>query len=169
MGFEKKECKNYLPDYISILNNDCSNGADIKLIHSNSDWNKEVAKYSFRAVNSSQTYDLDSNFRLENIPQGNYWFNAKLNNACDVSKQFVVPNAPNCGYIFSPNNDGQNDTYYFDQKGDVKIYNTKGKCVKTLIAPVIWDGSDENGQIVPLGYYTIIINEKNLFHLTVMK
>ena len=166
---KKNECKNYLPDYISILNNDCSNGADIKLLHSKSGLNIDAVNYSFTAVNSSQTYDLDSTLTLENIPQGNYIFNAKLNNVCDVSKQFIVPNAPNCEYIFSPNNDGQNDSYYFDQSVEVKIYNTKGDCVKTLRGPIVWDGSDENGQIVPLGYYTIIINEKDLFHLTVMK
>lgn len=164
---KKIKCEVFLPTELKLLQNDCSQGADIKLIKKEGDLISNGVQYSFQSIVNN--FELDSTLTLLGITQGEYVLTAVYKNHCTLTESFVIPNAPNCDKIFSPNNDGQNDTYFFDHEGEIKIYNIKGDCVKTLVAPVVWDGSDDNGQIVPLGYYTIIINEKDLFHLTVMK
>ena len=165
---KKENCADFLPDYLTVLNNDCSNGAAIKLLKYNDELITENVHYTFATTGAS--YELDApSLLLENIMHGNYTLRAVYKDQCDLSKAFEVPNAPNCDKIFSPNDDGQNDTYFFDQAGEIKIYNIKGICVKTLIGPIVWDGTDDKAHIVPLGYYTIVVNEKDMFHLTVMK
>jgi hypothetical protein len=112
---------------------------------------------------------MDESLTLSNVPQGNYELHISSTNKCDVKKSFIVPNSSNCEDIFSPNNDGIKDTYYFDRAGEIKIYNTKGNLIQSFEGPSAWDGKDKNGNIVPLGYYTVIFSNAQILHLTVMK
>lgn len=60
--------------------------------------------------------------------------------------------------FFSPNNDGVDDTFYFDQQGEAKIYNKWGQLIKTLNIPADWNGQLNNNEVITPGYYTIDIN-----------
>lgn len=163
----KTNCSAILPMFLSVLDNNCTAGAHIKLLP-DSTFDPQY-KYSFKSSELGLVSELDSSLSLENVAQGNYVLSIVANGKCNISKNFSIPNASNCDNIFSPNDDGIKDTYFFDKKGEIKILNTKGEIVKTLQGPATWDGKDKNGHIVPMGYYSIIIGNSAIMHLTVMK
>ena len=166
---KKRDCEALLPMYLTVLQNDCVKGADIKLVSEEDPLDFHNTAYSLRATSTDIYHELDTTMVLNEVPQGAYELRAVLTDKCSVAKIINVPNAPNCDYIFTPNGDGIKDTFYFDQTGEIQIFNTRGECIKKLTAPAIWDGTDKTGSLVPLGYYTIIVNENEVFHVTVMK
>ncbi len=79
---------------------------------------------------------------------------------------------------FTPNNDGKNDKSYFNlvvaSGGDltIKIYNSNGDCVKTIVKDYsvksgvynkifYWDGKNDNGDDVPTGIYIYTVEVKS--------
>lgn len=70
---------------------------------------------------------------------------------------------------FSPNDDGVEDTYYISQTGKAKIYDKRGNLVKEINTPNTWNGTNNNNEHVPYGYYIIILNEKDKKGITVLK
>jgi hypothetical protein len=71
--------------------------------------------------------------------------------------------------VFSPDGDGQYDSYYITESGVAKIYNSAGKLVQSLQVPNHWDGKTSNGENAPTDYYSIIINGKKVKHVTLMR
>lgn len=72
---------------------------------------------------------------------------------------FTVPN------VFTPNNDGQNDTFlikaFYESSYNIEIYNRWGILVYKSTDPNSpWTGKDENGQMVSDGVYYYIIKSK---------
>ena len=59
--------------------------------------------------------------------------------------------------MITPNGDGEDDSYFFQQTGILKVYNKNGEIVKTLTLPSVWDGSGNDGTATP-GYYVGEIN-----------
>jgi hypothetical protein len=59
--------------------------------------------------------------------------------------------------LITPNNDGNMDSYFFNWKGAIKIYDKRGHLVKNFQGPAEWDGSTDAGK-VPVGYYMADIN-----------
>ncbi len=111
--------------------------------------------YSLKSKTSDQIFQFDSTFTLHNLNQGVYLMETKTESFCQSSNQIIIPNAPNCNQVFSPNNDGLKDQFYFDKKGEAKIYNLKGECIKTISTPATWDGKDKNGRRVASGIYMV--------------
>jgi hypothetical protein len=71
--------------------------------------------------------------------------------------------------IFSPDGDGLNDSYTIENIGQAEIFNRQGKRVKILSAPAVWDGTDQSGAMLDLGYYVIIINGTNKLYVTLVQ
>jgi hypothetical protein len=65
--------------------------------------------------------------------------------------------------LITPNNDGNQDNFFFEEKGIVKIFDKRGELIKSMTIPGYWDASSEKG-IVPQGIYIVNINngEKNI-------
>ncbi|TDE18615.1 lamin tail domain-containing protein [Dyadobacter psychrotolerans] len=74
---------------------------------------------------------------------------------------------------FSPDNDGQDDFAVIKYKqhpaallGTIRIFSVNGRLVRNLLrneligtnGEVSWDGTDEYGQLVPTGYYLVLID-----------
>ncbi len=74
--------------------------------------------------------------------------------------------------IFSPDGDGRNDVlpvhfslFSSSQVLEIQIYDINGRRVRTLVPPTIvgqqgtffWDGSDNEGQLLPIGVYIIAV------------
>lgn len=70
---------------------------------------------------------------------------------------------------FSPNGDGNNDTYYLKETGYAKIYTERGKLVNELETPFHWDGTDYTGAPLPFGYYIISVNGTDRYGVTIVK
>ena len=77
-------------------------------------------------------------------------------------------NSNDCkGFAITPDGDGLNDSFYIQEDGTAKIFNSNGKLIKTLSTPASWDGSDQNGQITG-DYYLIQINQSKTVTITVI-
>ncbi len=60
-------------------------------------------------------------------------------------------------YILSPqSNNPEYHQLYFKETGDLKVVNINGRIVKKLYGPTFWDGSSDNGSILPNGEYYLI-------------
>ena len=74
----------------------------------------------------------------------------------DVAGSLVVPN------VFTPNGDGTNDTFHFQEKGltsiGVNIFNRWGKEVYTWSGMNgSWNGISKVGEEVPDGVYVVVV------------
>lgn len=105
------------------------------------------------------------------LKQGEYrLYMTPQNNSCVYGQdQRVQVKGDKCTEIvLTPNNDGKDDTLYFNQKGTATIFDKNGKTVKTLQIPADWDGSNSDG-ILPQGYYLVKINNgAEYFNLSVI-
>lgn len=70
---------------------------------------------------------------------------------------------------FSPDNDGWKDTYFIEETGIAKIYDVNGTEIEQLSVPAYWDGSDKYGNVLPGGFYVIIINENVVHRVTLVR
>jgi gliding motility-associated-like protein len=73
------------------------------------------------------------------------------------SIQSVLPNP------FTPNGDGINDVVEFkiagllENRGEVSIYNFRGRKVRGLAGEKLWNGKSDTGEDLPLGVYLYIV------------
>lgn len=54
----------------------------------------------------------------------------------------------------------ENPSFFIKDKGDVKIYDRSGKLIKSLKAPVYWNGTDKDGRLVSMGLYFVNVGEQ---------
>lgn len=87
----------------------------------------------------------------------------------DTDSIALEPCEKTASNVFSPNGDGQYDTFYIAESGTAKIYNSNGKLVQTLQVPGYWDGKTKEGQNALTDYYAIIIDGKKVKHVTLMR
>jgi gliding motility-associated-like protein len=69
-------------------------------------------------------------------------------------------NVPNL--VFTPNNDGMNDTLIFSSSEtgvSVKIFNQSGRLIRELLSGDTWDGKDKDKRTCPSGIYLYQIKE----------
>lgn len=59
--------------------------------------------------------------------------------------------------LITPDGDGINDSYYFEENATVEVFNKAGQKVSEFSAPKRWGGEGNNGKL-PSGYYFISIN-----------
>ena len=71
-------------------------------------------------------------------------------------------------HVITPNGDGLQDEYYFDQNGRAEIFDQYGFKVKTLRLPTFWDAKNESGEIVPPGKYVLVLNGKEKMVLKIV-
>lgn len=74
-----------------------------------------------------------------------------------------------CDRVISPNDDGIQDEYYIERAGQVNIYSKTGELIKTIIAPGIWDATNQENSIVPPGIYFLQFDEEEYLHVTVVR
>ncbi|MFN8438998.1 MAG: gliding motility-associated C-terminal domain-containing protein [Cytophagales bacterium] len=76
---------------------------------------------------------------------------------------------PNCQSFFTPNGDGEADTYFVENKGSVKIYNKTGNLVKSIMGPAYWDGTDNSGNPLAPGIYFVTAKDNTDKTVTLIK
>lgn len=85
------------------------------------------------------------------------------------SSDTILVQACNTENVFSPDGDGNYDTYYITGSGIARIYNSNGQLINELSLPSHWDGKTHQGQDAPTDYYSIIIDNKKVRHVTLMR
>jgi hypothetical protein len=97
---------------------------------------------------------------IKNISPGIYDLKISDRNNCSVViKNFInIPAAADCDNVITPNGDGKNDSYYVGNTGTIQVLSKEGRVIKELPVPGPWDGTDNTGEVVPMGLYIILIN-----------
>ena len=76
----------------------------------------------------------------------------------------------NTEFVFTPNNDGENDFFHIYEEGNAQIYNTTdGRAVSQLSTPANWYGTTSHGEILPDGYYVVIVNDATTYLVAIKK
>jgi hypothetical protein len=76
----------------------------------------------------------------------------------------------NCHHpVISPNNDGLSEDYYIPFQGQVKIYNRDGTVINQFPVPASWNGTDRDGNVVPMGLYIIACEGQKEISITVVR
>lgn len=115
-------------------------------------------------------------YRMYGLNEGKHCLNFRVwdiyNNSTNVSIEFTVVKSSNMTVenVYNAPNPMTNHTKFFfehNQKGDmgvvINIYNINGQLVKTIrdnrngtstrIEPIVWDGTSDNGVLLPAGVY----------------
>lgn len=71
-------------------------------------------------------------------------------------------------YVITPNGDGLQDEYYFEQEGEAIIYNQFGQELRKILLPGFWDAKTISGDIVAPGKYIMIIDGNEQVELKIM-
>ena len=61
------------------------------------------------------------------------------------------------------------NSYFIEQDGIAKVLDMEGNVVRQLIAPAVWDGTKSDGNLADAGYYVILLNDKKLTNITVIR
>lgn len=107
---------------------------------------------------------------FENLSRSGYFIqvNDALGCFAQYSGSLGVSITKDCQLVLSPNGDGDQDEIYIAEPGKVELYNRSGKLITSFTAPVSWNGSDHNGQIIEPGYYVLYINGKRYNNITLL-
>lgn len=73
------------------------------------------------------------------------------------------------GDVFSPDGDGNYDTYYIKDQGVAKIFDEGGTLIKEFPTPAQWDGTNRYGQLASAGYYAIVVNGSTVYRISLMR
>jgi len=71
--------------------------------------------------------------------------------------------------VFTPNGDDIEDRYFIPHEGSVKIYNRDGNLIKELATPDYWDGTNNAGNLLPMGNYFIVTDTGNVVNITIVR
>ena len=60
-------------------------------------------------------------------------------------------------------------SYFIEQTGTAKIIDIEGKTIMQLTTPAVWYGTKTDGSFADAGYYVIIVNNKKVTNITVIR
>jgi len=103
------------------------------------------------------------------IPPGAYKIRVTDGKNCEAEKPFSVRKPASCDEVFTPDGDGVMDTYYIEDTGTVRIYDSKRNLINTFTAPREWNGVKSDGSLADAGYYAIVINGKKVIRITLIR
>ncbi|HSY62620.1 MAG TPA: leucine-rich repeat domain-containing protein [Cytophaga sp.] len=160
-------CVDLLSYSFSIASNECSSGATI-----NStvvlDGGTAPYQYVLTPLNSPAAIS-SSNGDFSQIAPGQYAYSIKDANGCGIDTTAVVQKPAKCDPVITPNGDAQMSSYFIEQTGTAKIIDIEGKTILQLTTPAVWYGTKNDGTFADAGYYVIVVNNKKVTNITVIR
>lgn len=130
-----------------------------------------IEPYQFRVKEIIDGRTLTSSSgTIEDLQPGEYQLTIEDAMGCELELQrsFQVTHQ-NCeNHVIAPNREEANK-YYFENQGEIEIYDRTGELVKSLQGPAEWHGRNETGRQVPMGSYQVLINGQQKLQITVIK
>lgn len=162
-----ENCINKIGFEYDIVEATCKKTGTISIYPKNQP--KEISSYSLTSKTTGKTI-VSENGVFEGLNQPNYVFNATTGQRCVKTIGTIELPIQKCDEaFFTPNGDGEDDSFYFQQRGTAKIYNKWGQLVKELHVPTEWDGRLKNSSTIPPGYYTVEFNDgEEVIHLSII-
>jgi hypothetical protein len=120
---------------------------------------------------SSQLEDRERD-ELGDVPEGVYTLEVVNANGCILrhpQKIIVEKDCLNDIPVFTPNDDGQDDRYFINLEGNIKIFDRNGALKRRLTAPCYFDGRDESGSPLPMGIYMVVSDKGENVELTIIR
>lgn len=143
---------------VDIVGATCQKAGSLKIIALNQPQQNLTYKLQSKATDRVLT---SGNGVFNNLSNPSYKLYAQAGPRCVklINNNLAIPIEKCKDAYFTPNNDGVDDYFYFEQIGDAKIYNKWGQLIQTLHLPVEWNGVLSDGKTIMPGYYTIDIND----------
>lgn len=116
----------------------------------------------------SNTYSKAS---ITELTEASYNLKISLSKNCtlNLTQPITLPYIDCKETFITPNNDGENDSYYINGPGKAVIYDKNGNVVQRVSLPYEWTGSGSGVALVPIGYYMIDINDgQQMVHVSVI-
>ncbi|MBY0426839.1 MAG: gliding motility-associated C-terminal domain-containing protein, partial [Cytophagales bacterium] len=132
----------------------------------------DTAWYSFSyswTPSTSKTITLEIK-DLNTKKKGNDFVIDDISLTTNFTKQASISVLPcNHKLVFSPDGDGNSDTYFIEDAGPAKIFDLDGNLVRELQAPTHWDGLKNNGSPAATGYYAIVIGSTKSVRISLIR
>lgn len=140
----------------------CTSKGEIQITNNSSE---NINKYFLTGVNTGAKLEAQNGL-FENLSETKFLLTIQKNELCSIDNPSIIylPKNDCKEVIITPNGDGDQDSYYFQQDGIAKIYSKDGVLQTTLQIPTEWKGLSNSGNVAP-GYYYAEINNGSEFVL----
>ncbi len=142
---------------------------DGRLNVESSDTRNSIGETRFELRNTLNN-EIVSN--LNQIPEGIYAIEVIDSRNCRSVYQEPVVIYQKCleHYpVITPNYDGDEDEYFIPYVGTIQVYDRNGKLVDEFEAPAYWDGTNFDGQILPMGNYVMVADNGRAVNITLVR
>ena len=151
----------------SVLSNDCSTGA---IINSTVVLNGGTAPYRYSLIPfSGKDSIVSTTGDFTQVPPGQYAYIVSDANNCGMDTTVTIIKPGKCDPVITPNGDPRMSSYFIEQSGTAKIIDMEGKTILQLTTPAVWYGTQYDGSLADAGYYVIIVNNKKLTNITIIR
>ncbi|WP_211236722.1 hypothetical protein [Sporocytophaga myxococcoides] len=109
---------------------------------------------------------------FDNVQEGNYNYEIIDSRGCKAlgtNESIIVKKVEPCPEKVLAFTGTSQPSYFIGFPGTTKIYDMSGILIKTIPTPAEWDGTGNNGEIVPMGDYIIVCGENQKIVVTVIK
>lgn len=155
-------------DY-NIVQENCERGTTVSIVSNSIDINSGL-QY-FQTVSQSKDTTTFSTEELYELEEGTYnLVITDINNCSRTIPSFItIAHIAECDPTFTPNGDGNNDSFYINETGRARIFNISGELIGEMQTPGYWDGTTYSGTPAAMGYYAIIIDDSKVINVTLMR
>lgn len=150
-----------------VSSNECSDGASVEttvILEGG------TAPYKYRLIPFYSTDTIRSTTGdFTHVPSGQYTYAIRDANNCGIDSVETILKPKACDPVITPNGDVQMNSYFIEQNGPAKIIDMNGQTIVQLTAPAVWYGTKADGTLTDAGYYVIIVNNKKITNITVVR
>lgn len=150
---------------VAVQPNICEAGGKVKVMSNQPLSNGFI--YKLVAADGQQLTSFDGSFT--GLATKKYALYGQQGNCKKIIDANVLIEEEACeGDYFTPDGDGQHDTYFFSETGTVTITDKFGNKVKSFSIPEKWDGLGLSGKVAPGLYYANINNGTKILKITIV-
>lgn len=116
---------------------------------------------------SSNKEMFSENGVFQGLTEEKYTLEIISNKACieNYSSAITLQRLDCKDILLTPNGDGIQDEYFFENTGEIILFNKNGMEISRLQGPVLWNGKVDNS-VLPNGYYIAYLKEQDQ-HLSI--
>ncbi|MBO9703842.1 MAG: hypothetical protein J7604_26785 [Sporocytophaga sp.] len=154
---------------VEIINPPCNENISVKL---NPDSLYGAFPYTYDLIKDGFVVSNSPNGIFNNVQEGNYNFEIRDSQGCKALSSnniITVKKAEPCPEKVLAFTGTSQPSYFIGFPGTTKIYDMSGLLIKTIPTPAEWDGTGNNGEVVPMGDYIIVCGENQKIVVTVIK
>jgi len=155
-------CLDYKLFSFTIEAINCTTKGKIQINNNSSD---NIIKYTLIGKNSNNQFE-SVNGIFDQLNETKFSLVIQKSNLCSIEHPSIInlPKNECKEVVITPNGDGDQDAYFFQQEGIAKIFNKDGVLQTTIQIPSVWKGNGNSGNVAP-GYYYAEINNGSEFVL----